>query len=176
MSNILLVSATKLEHHDDEIGGIPIHIIGIGKVEAALNTYKLIKKHNPSRIINFGSCGNLKNFKVGEILDIAQVYDDFYGCIVPEHKPIILKHTGFQLFTTDTFYDKENSYSKHYTNMIKECDVVDMEGYAIAKVCKQEKVPLSIYKWVSDDGSSKDWQANAAAGYKNFKTLLLESI
>ena len=38
MSNILLVSATKLERHDDELFGIPIHIIGIGKVEAAWNT------------------------------------------------------------------------------------------------------------------------------------------
>lgn len=183
MSNILLVSATKLEHHDEEIAGHPIHIIGVGKVEAALNTKKLIDNYKlangggkPRRIINFGSCGNLKDFKVGEILEIAEVYDDFYGCVVPEHTPILLKHIGYKLFTTDTFYDKENTYSQHYRNMVKECDVVDMEGYAIAKVCEQEKIPLSIFKWVSDNGSSEDWLTNAAVGYKNFKKLLLESI
>ena len=49
MSNILLISATKLEHHDTDINGIPIHIIGVGRVNAALNTYKLIKKYKPKR-------------------------------------------------------------------------------------------------------------------------------
>lgn len=183
MSNILLVSATRLEHHDNNIGGIPIHIIGVGKVEAALNTKKLINNYrlsnsggSPRRIINFGSCGNLKDYKVGEILEIAEVYDDFYGCVVPEHNPILLKHIGYKLFTTDTFYDKGKTYSDHYNNMVRECDVVDMEGYAIAKVCEQEKIPLSIFKWVSDDGSTQDWKENAAVGYKNFKELLLESL
>jgi len=183
MHNIILVSATKLEHHDDKIGGIPIHTVGVGKVEAALNTKKLIDNHKlangggkPSRIVNFGSCGNLKDYKVGEILEINEVYDDFYGCVVPEHNPILLKHLGYRLFTTDTFYDKENTYSQHYDRMVKECDVVDMEGYAIAKVCEQEGVPLSIFKWVSDDGSSKDWEANAAVGYSNFKEMVLESL
>lgn len=185
MNDILLVSATKLEHYEEEIAGHPIHIIGVGKVDAALNTKRLIDSYKlsnggwgggrPKHIINFGSCGNLKNLKVGEILEIAEVYDDFYGCITPEHNPILLKYTGYKLFTTDTFYDKENTYSNFYTNMIKECDVVDMEGYSIAKVCMEEKVPLSIFKWVSDDGNSKDWVANAAAGYKNFKKLFLES-
>jgi adenosylhomocysteine nucleosidase len=174
MPDILLISATKLEHLDKEIGGIPIHIVGIGKVEAALNTYKLIKEHKPSRVINFGSCGNLKDHKVGDILEIAEVYDDFYGCVVPEHNPIMLKYVGYKLFTTDTFYDKENTYSDYYSRMVKECDVVDMEGYSIAKVCMEEKVSLSLYKWVSDDGSSQDWAANAAVGYNNFKNQLLE--
>lgn len=181
MSDILLVSATKLEHHDDNIGGIPIHIIGVGKVEAALNTKKLIDNYKlensggkPRRIINFGSCGNLKNYKAGEILEINEVFDDFYGCVVPEHNPILLKHIGYKLFTTDTFYDKGGTYSDHYTKMIEYCDVVDMEGYSVAKVCEQEKVSLSLYKWVSDDGSSQDWAANAAVGYTNFKKQLLE--
>jgi adenosylhomocysteine nucleosidase len=174
MSNILLVSATKLEHHDDNIGGVPIHIIGVGKVESALNTYKLIKKYKPSRVINFGSCGNLKNHKVGDVLEISEVYDDFYGCVVPEHNPILLRPVGHTLFTTDTFYDLNNTYSDYYTKMIEYCDVVDMEGYSIAKVCMEEKVSLSLYKWVSDDGNSQDWAANAAVGYNNFKKHLLE--
>ena len=88
MRNILLVSATKLEHHDDEINGYPIHIIGVGKVAAATNTLKLINQYKPEAVINFGSCGNLKGYDVGQILEIGEVYDDFYGCVVPEHEPI----------------------------------------------------------------------------------------
>ena len=47
MSNILLVSATKLEHHETELNGIPIHIIGIGKVEAA-STFITPKTYYPN--------------------------------------------------------------------------------------------------------------------------------
>ena len=174
----LLVSATKLEHHEDSIFGHPIHIIGIGKVEAALNTKKLIEQHKlengggrPSHIINFGSCGNLSDKKIGEVFKVGEVYDDFYGCVVPEHKPIKVSDTDIKLFTTDTFYDAGSQYSNHYVNMTSRCDLVDMEGYSIAKVCKTEDISVSLYKWVSDDGSSNDWQSNAAIGYNNFKDI-----
>ena len=58
MKKVLLVSATDLEHGQSEIHGVPIHIIGIGKVNAAVNTTRLIKEHNPDIVINFGSCGS----------------------------------------------------------------------------------------------------------------------
>ena len=44
-NKILLLSATNYEHNHEEIHGIPIYIIGIGRVNAALNTYKLIQKY-----------------------------------------------------------------------------------------------------------------------------------
>jgi len=174
MPNILLVSATKLEHHDTQLFGHPIHIVGVGKVLSALNVYKLIQKYKPEHIINFGSCGNLKNYKVGEVLNVGEVYDDFYGCVVPEHKSIKLADTSIKLFTTDTFYDAGSHYSRHYTNMTSRCDLVDMEGYSIAKVCKDENISVSLYKWISDDGESDKWQANAAIGYNKFKQVFKE--
>jgi adenosylhomocysteine nucleosidase len=169
MSNILLISATKLEHHEEELFGIPIHIVGVGKVNAAVNTYRLVQQYKPEYVINFGSCGNLKNHNVGQVLEIGEIYDDFYGCVVPEHDPIIVSDSDIKLFTTDTFYDKFATYSNSYHQNINKCDLVDMEGYSIAKVCKEENISLSLYKWVSDDGSTKDWEANAAVGYENFK-------
>lgn len=171
MSHILLVSATRLEHHDDSLFGIPIHIIGIGKVEAAINTLKLIQEFQPDHIVNFGSCGNLKDHKVGDVLEVGELHDDFYGCVVPEHDPIKINNSDIKLFTTDTFYDTDNYYSLHYNNMVKKCNLVDMEGYSIAKVAKKEGVKVSIYKWVSDDGSKSAWEENAAAGYSNFKEI-----
>jgi len=174
MSNILLVSATKLEHHETELDGIPIHIIGIGKVEAALNTYKLIHKYKPDHVVNFGSCGNLGNTEIGQVLEIGEVYDDFYGCVVPEHPPIKISNSVFRLFTTDSFYDSSAVYSNKYTECINKCDVVDMEGYSIAKVCESENISLSLFKWVSDDGSKSSWKVNAAIGYNNFKKVFYE--
>jgi adenosylhomocysteine nucleosidase len=172
MPNILLVSATHLEHHDEELFGIPIHIVGVGKVNAALNTYKLIQKYKPDHVINFGSCGNLKNYKVGDVLEVGEVHDDFYGCVVPEHIPLKVSNSTVKLFTTDIFYNTEAVYSNKYMSNIRNCDIVDMEGYSIAKVCQSENISLSLYKWISDDGESTHWLKNAAAGYSNFKTFL----
>ena len=174
MKKILLLSATKLEHHDDDLYGIPIHIIGVGKVDAALNTYKLIKKYSPDHVINFGSCGDLKSHRAGEVFEIGSIYDDFYGCVVPEHDPIEISNSPHKLFTTDTFYDKFATYSNAYHQNVNRCDFVDMEGYSIAKVCKAENISLSLYKWVSDDGSPRDWRENAANGYNNFKQVFKE--
>lgn len=171
MPNILLISATTTEHGNDNLFGIPIHIIGIGKVEAAINTLKLIQKFQPDHVINFGSCGNLKNHKVGEVITVGEVYDDFHGSIIPNHHPIKVSHSPYKLFTTDTFYDADNYYSLHYNEMIKKCDLVDMEGYSIAKVCKEENVFVSLYKWVSDDGESHKWEENAKVGYDKFKKV-----
>ena len=174
MSNILLISATKLEHHDTDINGIPIHIIGIGKVKAAINTYKLIQKYKPDHIVEFGSCGNLKNHKVGEVLEVGSVYDDFYGGLVENHPPIEISDSNIKLFSTDTFYEKGGVYSNYYTGMLRECDIIEMEGYSIAKICESEGISLSLYKWVSDDGNLTSWIHNASIGYNNFKKVFNE--
>jgi adenosylhomocysteine nucleosidase len=171
MSNILLVSATSLEHNETDIEGIPIHIVGVGKVQSAINTTNLIKKYNPDVVVNFGSCGNLKHYPSGEVFEIGTVYDDFYGCVVPEHEPITLTESKYKLFTTDTFYDKDAVFSNHYTSMIRTCDFVDMEGYSIAVSCNIENKLLYCYKWVSDDGDRNSWEENAAIGFNNFKKL-----
>ena len=70
MLDILLVSATAKEHKDSEIHGVPIHQVGIGKVEAGLNTLQLIKAKKPDIVINFGSCGNLKDYKPGDVKEV----------------------------------------------------------------------------------------------------------
>ena len=174
MSNILLVSATKLEHHDDELFGIPIHIIGIGKVEAAINIQKLFHEYDPDIVINFGSVGSLKDYKIGEILEVGMVYNDFYAGQIHSYKPIKLKKEGVKCFTTDTFYESKEDYHHSYNFRIDKCDIVDMKLYSIAKSCEYANKILYSYKWVSDDGTSTDWEANAAIGYENFKVVFKE--
>ena len=58
MNKYLFLSATDLEHNEIEIFGSDIHIIGVGKINAAMNTTRLIEKYQPDVVINFGSCGN----------------------------------------------------------------------------------------------------------------------
>ena len=47
MSKILLLSATDLEHGQSHLFDNEIHIIGIGKVNAAVETARLINLHKP---------------------------------------------------------------------------------------------------------------------------------
>ena len=154
--------------------GHKIHTIGVGKVEAALNTYKLIKEYKPDHVVNFGSCGSIAFARIGEVFEIGEVYDDFYGCVVPEHPSIKVGESKIKLFTTDTFYDSSAVYSNSYVENLRKCDFVDMEGYSIAKVCSSEKISLSLYKWVSDDGDPSSWLTNASKGYSNFKKVFNE--
>ena len=174
MSNILLVSATKLEHHDDDLFGIPIHIIGIGKVNAAVNTQRLIDEHNPDIVVNFGSVGSLKDYKVGEVLEVGTVYNDFYAGEIYGYDPIKISDSNIKCFSTDTFYEHNQDYYHSYLHAIDNCDIVEMELYSIAKSCIAANKILYSYKWISDDGSRNDWKTNAAIGYENFKVIFKE--
>ena len=62
MSGTILVSATPLERGGvNWIEDYPIFNVGIGKINSAMNMVDLIHEHQPELVINFGSCGNLKN-------------------------------------------------------------------------------------------------------------------
>ena len=182
MGKTILVSATPLEHGGlTELNGLPIFQVGIGKINSAMNMVDLIHKHQPDSVINFGSCGNLKNHKVGEVIEVGTVYNNIdarpfaeYGC-TPEtpNCEIKLSDSGINCFTTDQIYDNTRTdYAQKYLEMIDKCDIVEMECYSLAYVCATFGVKFLSYKWVSDDGNIDTWEDNAAIGFENFKKIL----
>lgn len=183
MSSILLVSATGLEHNQTHILGHPIHILGIGKVNAAIKTTALIAKHNPDIVINFGSCGNLKQYEKGTVLEVNKTVNDFEAFGI-EDNTVSIPNTGFltvkdqvTCFTTDTFFDAAiTDYTLPYLDNIRNCDIVDMESYSIVESCLHANKIVYCYKWVSDDGDSSSWEENAALGFNKFKQLLHERL
>jgi adenosylhomocysteine nucleosidase len=181
---IILVSATPLEHGGlDKLNNYQIFQTGIGKINSAMNLTKLIQEKKPKIVINFGSCGNLKDYKVGEVIEVGTVYNNIdvrpfaeYGC-TPESDSceIKLSESGIKCFTTDQIYDNTRSdYAEKYLEMINKCDIVDMECYSLAYVCKEFGVDYKSFKWVSDDGNIDTWEENAAIGFENFKKILKE--
>ena len=77
MNRIILVSATPLEHGGlKDISSVPIFQTGIGKINSAMNLTEIILNEKPDLVVNFGSCGNLKNHKVGEIIEVGEVYSN----------------------------------------------------------------------------------------------------
>jgi|MDTC01.3.fsa_nt_gb adenosylhomocysteine nucleosidase len=189
MNKIILISATPLEHGGiKDIHGVPIFQTGIGKINSAMNMTNILTSYSGNTsyqnfertdlVINFGSCGNLKNHKVGEVIEVGTVYNNIdvrpfaeYGC-TPETPNCELKlsDSGIKCFTTDQIYDNTRTdYANKYLEMINTCDIVDMECYSLAYVCKQFGVDFKSYKWVSDDGNIDTWEENAAIGFQNFK-------
>ena len=146
---ILLISATEFEHGVESIYGLPIHIVGVGKVSSCFHTSILLEKYSPDLVINFGSCGDLKGNSVGSLIEVGKVHND-----IDSHNLDVYGKTPFsdmgtinfnsnskiECFSTDYFYNKEshNSYSMNYKNMIESCDIVDMELYSIAFCCKKK--------------------------------------
>ena len=173
---IILVSATPLEHGGlKDINGVPIFQMGIGKINAASNLTEILWNEEPDIVVNFGSCGNLKGHKVGAILEVGEVINDMYTMGLNENPPIKLCNTKIKCFTTDTIYDSSHTqYTDSYNSAIKECNIVDMECYALAHVCKQREIPFYSFKWVSDDGTPGDWEANAKIGFENFKKIFVD--
>ena len=77
-------------------------------------------------------------------------------------------------FSTDQIYDNSRTdYANKYLEMINTCDIVDMECYPLAYVCKQRDIMFKSFKWVSDDGDIHKWEQNAAIGFENFSNKLI---
>ena len=108
-------------------------------------------------------------------LEVGEVINDFDTMGLSENIPIKLSNTGIKCFTTDTIYDNTHQqYTDSYLKSIADCNIVDMECYALAQVCKQREIPFYSFKWVSDDGTPGDWEANAKIGFENFKKIFVD--
>lgn len=142
-----------------------IIISGIGKVSAALSTQLLIDKFSPDFIFNFGTCGGMNNsveilsyyvidkccqfdFDLRELdnvpLGYIQEYDTVYFDTFTTGLEYLPKS---RVASADRFTNDENDIKA--INDI-DCSLRDMEGGAIAQVCKSNSVPLVMIKGVSD--------------------------
>ena len=173
MSKILVLSATFVEHEQTFLYDNEIHIIGIGKVNAAVQTARLINLYKPDVVVNFGSCGSVKHFPIGEVLRVGKVINDIDVMNISNDSDIILQGKGdITCCTTDHFYDKSRKHqSKTFYTREDDIDIVDMELYSIASTCRSLGVLCYGFKWVSDYGDLDQWKENAAKGYEEFKHI-----
>tara|TARA_R110001592_G_scaffold141074_4_gene362384 strand:- start:1927 stop:2463 length:537 start_codon:yes stop_codon:yes gene_type:complete len=176
MSRILLLSATDLEHGDSFLFDNEIHITGIGKVNAAVETARLINTYKPELVVNFGSCGAVKDISIGEVLKVGKVINDLDVMNLTNDVDITLQGKGdIVCCTTDHFYDKSKKVQSKTFHYRDDIDIVDMELYGIAKACQAASVFCYSYKWVSDDGDIDKWKDNAANGYETFKSVFKDT-
>lgn len=150
------------------------HFTGAGKINATHTITQLILKYKPEEIINFGSVGSL-NKKIKGLIEVTKFYQrdmDVRGLM-----NLKLGETPFdsiqEIITSDTGYSCGTGDSFVQGKIEMNVDVVDMEAYALAKICKLHNVHFKCFKFISDyadENASNDWSENC----KNGSQLFLE--
>lgn len=145
---------------------------GIGKVNSALNTYKIIKSEHPDLVINSGVAGGGGNgLRIGDVLFADRVvYHDVwcgpsteYGAadglelyMRPSEKiQIHVKSLGIDnlnyglICSGDKFISKAEEVSEIKGNF-PDVKAIDMESASIAQTCILNGVDFAIVRVVSD--------------------------
>lgn len=166
--------------------GVPLLLTGIGTITAAMRlTAELTTARErgslPSRVINVGTAGAVRDGMAG-VYEVNQVFqhdfylDDISG--IDKHllpRVINLKTTGVLpeagLATGDMFV----SDSMTRERLAQDAALVDMEGYALAAVCHEFGIPVTLLKQVSDD-ANEDSHGNWAPQLKRAAVQLREAL
>ena len=172
---ILLIIALKEELPRNLLPEFNIEYCGVGKINATYKALEIISKYEPKLIINFGTAGSLRKNLLGlhEVSHFFQRDMDatalgFKIGVTPfeERSVIDFGRTGLSCSSGDNFVSSPPELKT---------DLVDMEAYAIAKVCVLKKVQFMCFKYVSDnadESASKNWKANASLGATAFKDMI----
>ena len=168
---ILLVYAIPEEKIEINIPNAEVIYVetGMGKVNASMRLMRAICEYHPDMVINAGSAGTL-NHKVGDIIvcnrfidrDLRKVTIDGVVSEIDfgrDARPCVFTNRDIvwgTCNTGDSFITEGNDI---------EGDVIDMESYAEADVCREMGVPFFAVKYVTDivgQNSSQEWFAKLA--------------
>ena len=152
--------------------------IGVGKINATYNLNKLIHRFKPTEIINYGTAGAIKK-DISGLVECTKFYQrdmDARGILnlklgetpFDNINEIINSDEGLSCGSGDSFVTKKIEMN---------VDLVDMEAYAIAKVCKLENIKFRCFKFISDnadENATSDWIENCKNGAKLFQKKIEE--
>jgi adenosylhomocysteine nucleosidase len=160
----LLVVALEEEAAHLHVSELPVLVTGIGKVNAAIAVATILGEYSPSRIVNLGTAGALRDgmsgtYVVGRAIQ-HDLDDSALYALTGLHfsEAIDVADDGVTLATGDSFIADPDVRAR----LAQKADLADMEGYAIARAAMTAQVPVTIVKQVSDsaDGSaSRSWRA-----------------
>lgn len=175
LPRVLVVMALPLESQGVfERANVPVLYSGVGKVNAAhALTRKLAEYRHaalaPPQVINFGTAGSQRH-KTGALIEcraFVQRDMDVTGLGVPlgvtpfEDLPSTLEVPVLFGDLTQGVCGSGDSFVMIAAAL--DCDVVDMEAYALAKVCRLERTAFTAVKYVTDGAdhaAGTDWQSN----------------
>ena len=122
-----------------------VTISGMGMEAAALATRKLIEEQGVKRVVNAGICGALDDTLVrGSVFFVSEVLSEDAGDRVslpqtPDAKRLVT--VAKPVFQTER--------KQKLSTM---ADLVDMEGFAVARLCQDHDIPCILIKGITDFG------------------------
>jgi len=191
--DILIVSALEVETQG-QLEDYRVLYTGVGKVNATLELTKVLQKAHlhylppmPKLVINYGTAGSRK-IKKKQLVDCTKFIQrdmDVTGLGFMKGEtpfesdpPLIIESTSeFNPIGRKASCGSGDSFVEDRTNYYGE--VVDMEAYALAKVCYHYDIPFISFKYITDgadEQSHEDWEKNLANGIVEFKERILEKI
>ena len=160
-----------LPEESEGIEGYSIYLSGCGKVNATIATMEAIDA-GAKKIINYGTAGAVGN--ISGLVEVTGYVDrdmdvrplGFRLGQTPFEEGIRIGRKGIVVGSGDSFAVGKPEI---------ECDIVDMEAYAIARVCKKYDVEFRCFKYISDkadENAASDWNENIRKGNQLFQELL----
>ena len=161
--------------------GIDVHYSGIGKINAAFKAFEVIQKTGCKTLINLGSAGS-SHFDAHSLVEV----------ITFVQRDMDVSPLGFAVGVTpmDEDIPAEIHVQPHFEHLPKgicgtgdsfetgqpkaSCNLVDMEAYALAKVCQKLGVRLISVKYITDganDTAHLDWEENLLLGAQKLLAL-----
>ena len=158
----------------------PVLYTGIGKVNAAWALTRALAHRRPRLVLGFGTVGSprLPTHALVECTSFVQRDMDVRPLGVPlgttpfDDLPAVLEvPRRWPALPAARCGSADHFVSGHD---VGDCDVVDMEAYALAKVCRREAVEFMAVKYVTDGGDATahhDWAANLPRAALEFRAL-----
>lgn len=186
MTSLLVVMALEVESQglfaEREV---PVLYTGIGKVNAAYRLTRALAQHraqhgNLPRVVNFGTAGS-PTLPAGSIVSCRRFVQrdmDVSGLGFPvgttpfEAVPPTLEFPALFAELPEGVCGSGDRFETG--KPVVTCDVIDMEAYALAKVCHLEGAEFGSVKFVTDgaDGNAGvDWHENLPRAARAFFDL-----
>jgi adenosylhomocysteine nucleosidase len=158
---------------------LPVLITGIGKVNALYHLMDYLTRHKVDWVVNFGSAGSRK-YPLEDLVDSTRFFQRDMdatplnlklGKTPYENKiPVVLNFDPYH------FPVKYNALCASGDSVVscKELpyDLVDMEAYALAKLCYWKKLPFISYKYITDSANDQvkdEWVSRVKRGGEKFQ-------
>ena len=177
MKDIVILVALEEELPKDSLKEFHVEYTGVGKINACFKAIEVINAYSPKLIINYGTAGSLKDNLTG-LCEVSKFFQrdmdaSELGFKIGETpfdniSNISFGNDGLSIGTGDNFVSQQ---PKIIT------DLVDMEAYAIAKVCLLKKINFLCFKYISDNAdknASNNWEKNISNGKIAFQIKMQE--
>jgi len=188
---ILIVCALEIETQG-QLDDYEVLYTGVGKVNA---TFELTRKFGKfgsyipyDMVINYGTAGSRK-IKKKQLVDCTKFIQrdmdvtglGFMRGETPfeQDPPFVIQQQNieFNPIGRNATCGSGDNFAEDKTQYYGE--VVDMEAYALAKVCYLYDVPFISFKYITDgadEQAHEDWEKNLADGIEVFKEKILKEL